>query len=253
MDMKDQASVIRETDGEARRLARTLLRSARYAAIAVIEPETGFPFASRVLLGTDIDGVPVILVSGLSAHTRALDADPRASLLTGEPRKGDPLAYARLTTQCLAESVERDSAVHTRIRTRFLSRHAKAKLYIDFPDFRFFRLIPQSASLNGGFGRAYILDGSDLMILSAANEAVAESADAVVRDLLALDPDLARKTAIAHKGRAGLDWAISGVDCAGFDVISGDFLLRHEFDVTAQTRQDIYSHISNMKYSIPEI
>jgi putative heme iron utilization protein len=47
--------------------------------------------------------------------------------------------------------------VHARIRTRFLNRHAKAKLYIDFPDFRFFRLDSAIASLNGGFGRAYIL------------------------------------------------------------------------------------------------
>jgi putative heme iron utilization protein len=251
--MKDQASVIRETDEEARKLARTLLRSARYAAIAVLDPKTGFPFASRVLLGTDFDGVPVILVSGLSAHTRALDADPRASLLTGEPGKGDPLAYARLTTQCRAAAVERDSAAHTRIRDRFLARHSKAKLYVDFPDFRFFRLIPESASLNGGFGRAYILDGEELIIRSDANEELAENAAEVVQDLLALEPDLARKTAIAHKARAGTRWAICGVDCAGFDVISGDLLLRHEFDTPISSRVELYSHISNMKYSIPEI
>ncbi len=69
VDMKDQASVLRETDEEARKLARVLLRSARYGALAVLDPATGFPFASRVLLGTDIDGVPVILVSALSTHT----------------------------------------------------------------------------------------------------------------------------------------------------------------------------------------
>ena len=101
---EDQPSPLRETDDDARKLARVLLRSARYAAIAVIDPETGFPFASRVLVATDIDGTPVILVSQLSAHTRALASDPRASLLTGEPGKGDPLAYPRLTTQCRAEA-----------------------------------------------------------------------------------------------------------------------------------------------------
>lgn len=252
VDMKDQASVLRETDGEARKLARTLLRSARYAAIAVLDPGTGFPFASRVLLGTDIDGVPVILVSGLSTHTRALDADRRASLLTGEPGKGDPLAYARLTTQCLAEPVERDSEIHARIRSRFLNRHAKAKLYIDFPDFRFFRLLPQSASLNGGFGRAYLLEGEDLTIRSPGNEAVAEQADAIVQELLASRPDLAAMAATGRQSSNG-DWRICGVDCAGFDLISGDLLLRCEFDAVAQGVEDVYSHISNMKYAIPEI
>ncbi|MET0748758.1 MAG: HugZ family protein, partial [Rhizobium sp.] len=74
-------AVRRETDQDALRLARILLRSARYAAIAVVAPDSGFPAVSRVLVGTDLDGVPVILVSMLSAHTKALALDPRASLL----------------------------------------------------------------------------------------------------------------------------------------------------------------------------
>lgn len=92
-------SVLRETDEDARRLAHILMRSAPYAAMAVIAPDTGFPAISRVLVGTDLDGVPVILVSTLSAHTKALQADPRASLLMGEPGKGDPLAHARLSVE----------------------------------------------------------------------------------------------------------------------------------------------------------
>jgi putative heme iron utilization protein len=251
--MKDQPSVLRETDAEARRLARTLLRSARYAAIAVLDPETGFPFASRVLLGTDIDGVPVILVSGLSAHTRALDADSRASLLTGEPGKGDPLAYARLTTQCRAEPVARDGTDHARLRSRFLNRHAKAKLYIDFPDFRFFRLVPQSASMNGGFGRAYVLEGSDLTISSSANETLAIREDEILRDLLTRHPALARGTAVALKGADRQNWGICGLDCGGFDLICGETLLRYELETVAQSVEELYSHISNIKYAIPQI
>lgn len=246
--MKDQASVLRETDGEARTLARTLLRSARYAGLAVLDPATGFPFASRVLLGTDIDGVPVILVSALSTHTKALDNDNRASLLTGEPGKGDPLAYARLTTQCLAEPVERGSELHDRIRMRFLNRHSKAKLYIDFPDFRFFRLVPQSASLNGGFGRAYILEGGDLIILSVANEAIAANAGAIVRDLVERHPDLSEALAKRFKRQEEAAWRVCGVDCGGFDAISGDYLVRTEFDSIAATPQEIISHISKIAY-----
>lgn len=253
VDMKDQASVLRETDGQARTLARTLLRSARYAGLAVLDPATGFPFASRVLLGTDIDGVPVILVSALSTHTKALENDPRASLLTGEPGKGDPLAYARLTTQCLAESVERGTPLHERIRTRFLNRHAKAKLYIDFPDFRFFRLLPQSASLNGGFGRAYILEGSDLTILSPANDAVAARADDIVRDLVDNHPDLLRALETRFKGKIDGTLRVCGVDSAGFDVISGDYLSRCEFEEPVTNPGEIIPHISKIAYSIPEI
>jgi len=253
VDMKDQASVLRETDGEALTLARTLLRSARYAGLAVIDPATGFPFASRVLLGTDIDGVPVILVSGLSTHTKALENDPRASLLTGEPGKGDPLAYARLTTQCLAEPVERGTPLHERIRSRFLNRHVKAKLYIDFPDFRFFRLQPQSASLNGGFGRAYLVEGADLMILCSASEALAAEADRIVQDLVDNHPALFSALETSFKGPNGGTCRICGIDCAGFDVISGDSLARFEFHENVTNPGEIIQHISKIAYSIPEI
>ncbi|MBB4214535.1 hypothetical protein FHT79_001690 [Rhizobium sp. BK212] len=249
--MKDQPSPLRETDDEARKLARVLLRSARHAAIAVLDPETGFPFASRVLVATDIDGTPVILVSKLSAHTRALGSDPRASLLTGEPGKGDPLAHGRLTTQCLAEAVERGHPFYERIRTRFLDRHTKAKLYIDFPDFLFFRLKPQQASLNAGFGRAYQLDGNDLVIQSAANEEIAAAAAATVRDLVERHPDVAERLADHLKAPESGSWRICGIDPSGFDMISGDFLLRYEFETLTVDADHICSNISKIAYSIP--
>lgn len=149
---KDQ-SVLRDTDEEARHLARMLVRGARHMALAVLDPTSGFPSASRVLTGTDLDGVPVILVSALSGHTKGLAGDPRCSVLAGETGKGDPLAHPRITVQCIAEKKERDSPVHLRIRQRFLDRHPKAKLYIDFPDFYSFALFrsrPRSTAALAG-------------------------------------------------------------------------------------------------------
>jgi putative heme iron utilization protein len=173
--MSDKPSVIRETDEEARKLARRLLASARYAALAVIDPETGFPAASRVLVATDTDGVAVILVSSLSAHTVALARDERASLLVGEPGKGDPLAHARLTIQCEAKRVDKATAQHDQLRSRFLGHHPKSMNYIDFADFCFYRLQPVSASLNGGFGQAYRLSASDLQIRPGPSETITQS------------------------------------------------------------------------------
>ena len=95
--MAEKKDVIRETDATAVRLAKTLLRTARFGAIAVIEPGTGAPHASRVGVATDLDGSPLTLISGLSAHTGALLADPRCSLMVGEPGKGDALAHPRLS------------------------------------------------------------------------------------------------------------------------------------------------------------
>lgn len=232
--MNDKPSVLRETDDEARTLARTLLRSARHAALAVIDPDTGFPSASRALIGTDIDGVPLILVSALSAHTKALTADPRASLLAGEPGKGDPLAHPRLGVQCLAEGVERESAAHRRIRSRFLRRHPKAALYIDFPDFCFFRLKPQIASLNGGFGRAYLLPGEDFEIASPANEAIAENAEAIIGDLNNYRSEIAKAVSNKIKGKLPEDWRIFDIDAAGVDLASSENIHRFEFDTPVE-------------------
>ncbi len=113
--MNDKPKVIRETDAEAIRLAKTLIRTRRYGALAVLDPQTGGPLVSRVGVATDLDGTPLILVSMLSAHTQALIADPRCSLLLGEPGKGDPLAHPRISLICRAERIERDSAEGQRI------------------------------------------------------------------------------------------------------------------------------------------
>ena len=48
------------------------------------------------------------------------------------------------------------------MREGWLARHPKARLYVDFADFAFVRLRPEGAHLNGGFGRAYRLEPSDL-------------------------------------------------------------------------------------------
>ena len=69
----------------------------RAGALATIDRNTGYPFASLVNVATDVDGSPLILVSRLSTHTANLEIDGRASLLLAAVGKGDPLAYPRLT------------------------------------------------------------------------------------------------------------------------------------------------------------
>lgn len=161
--MKDKPAVIRPTDDEARQLARRLISTAPHIALAVLDPENGWPSISRTLAAIDAEGIPFILVSTLAAHTRALLKDERCSFLAGEPGKGDPLAHARLSVHCKATRIDREATEHTDLRERFLARHPKTALYIDFPDFSFFRLVPVSGSLNGGFGRAFVLEANDLV------------------------------------------------------------------------------------------
>lgn len=157
------ADPIRPTDDEARALARGLISGARFGALGVIDPETGFPAVTRIALGSGPEGGLWTLVSGLSAHARALRADPRVSVLVGEPgAKGDPLTHPRLSLQAEALPLAADDPRRAAARARWLADHPKAKIYIDLGDFFFveFRLI--GGALNGGFGRAFRLRAEDL-------------------------------------------------------------------------------------------
>ena len=153
--------VLQAVDDGVRSDVRALLDAALHGALATLDPETGHPFVSRVGLATDADGAPLFLASALSEHSRFLEADPRASLLVGEPGRGDPLAHPRVTLLGRAERVVGDSA-RARVRERYLARHPKGKVYVDFPDMSFWRLALERASFNGGFGRDSRLARDDL-------------------------------------------------------------------------------------------
>jgi hypothetical protein len=159
-----ETSPIRPTDAEARALARRLIAEARHGALGTLDPATGGPVVTRIAVGLTPEGQTATLVSALSAHTRGLRADPRCSLLVGEPAaKGDPLVHPRLTLHARARFVGRDTAEHAALRARWLDDHPKAALYVDFGDFAFVVLEPEAASLNGGFGKAYELTPADLL------------------------------------------------------------------------------------------
>ncbi|HID67192.1 MAG TPA: pyridoxamine 5-phosphate oxidase [Roseibacterium sp.] len=150
---------IRPTDDKARAQARFLINAARFAALAVLDPETGAPLVTRIALVPGPDGAPLTLVSTLSTHTGALDANPTCSLLIGEPgAKGDPLTHPRLSMQ--AEAMPADKAA---LKQHYLNLYPKAQLYYDFSDFRLIRFAPRSALLNGGFGKAFRLTNDDLV------------------------------------------------------------------------------------------
>ena len=160
--MADKINPIRPTTSEAIALARSLIANASFGALGVLDIATSAPHVTRVAVGTDGAGVPVILVSQLSHHTQCLLKDPRCSLLLGEPGRGDPLAHPRITLACEASAIASDDPGLDLISSRFLAAHPKAKLYITFSDFSFFRLSICSAALNGGFGRAFILGHADI-------------------------------------------------------------------------------------------
>ena len=155
---------VRPADDASRVQARALLAGARHAALAFTDPETGAPGISRIAFGLDEAGVPVTLISELSAHHAALARAPRAALMVGEPGpRGDPLTHPRLMVTVEARFIDRAAPAHATLRAVWLRDHPKALLYMDFADFGFVGLRPLGAFLNGGFGRAMRLAPDDLL------------------------------------------------------------------------------------------
>lgn len=158
--MTERPNVLRDVTPAVIAEVRALIAAARYGALATLAPVDGWPVATRVGLA-EYDRMPLILISALAAHTAALRADPRCSLLIGEvPDKGDPLAFARATLRCRAVELDRNDA----LRAAYLRAQPKAELYVDLPDFAFVRLEVESVSYNAGFGRAYAIAGGDLKL-----------------------------------------------------------------------------------------
>ncbi len=244
--MAEQKSVLRDVDAEAVRLARTLLRTSRAGALAVLDPLGGAPAVSRVGVSTDFDGTPILLGSALALHTRALMADGRCGLLLGEAGKGDPLAHPRISIDCLASAVSRDGEDHARLRARYLAHQPKAKLYIDLPDFRFFRLEPTRASLNGGFGKAYALTPAHLLNRSESTGAIAAREAGAVEHMNEDHVD-----AIAHYARFYLkapqgNWLLAGVEEDGMTIFLGDDVRRIFFDTPLTAPEDMHQTLVKM-------
>ena len=125
------------------------MRTALKGSLATFDHETRHPYASLVLIATEPDGSPILLLSRLARHTQNLERDPRASLLLdATDGLGDPLAGGRVT---LLGDVRPSTSLSA--RERFLARHPSAQAYAGFADFSFYQLGLSTAHFIGGFGR----------------------------------------------------------------------------------------------------
>ena len=128
--------------------ARTLAFDIATGTLCTIGREpAGYPYGSFTTYAL-ADGHPVFLISELAEHTKNLRDDPRASLLIAQGGADDPLANGRITlvgdcTPCDEPSV----------RAAYLERHPNAGYYIDFKDFRMWRLEVFALRYIGGYGR----------------------------------------------------------------------------------------------------
>ncbi|MBJ6134259.1 HugZ family protein [Ochrobactrum sp. Q0168] len=239
-------SPIRPTTPEAIQLAKTLMRTARYGALAVLDAKTGRPLASRVAVATDMDGTPLILISGLAAHTPGLLANPACSLLLGEPGKGDPLAHPRITLHCDAAKVKRTAGDYPRIRRRYLNHNPKGALYVDLGDFAFFRMNVLGASLNGGFGKAFILVTEDLICPATIAESLAPKEQGILDSIKEDGEDSLAARVSQMTGIADRPLKAVGLDPDGLDIAAGNEILRLPFSRSCASATEVRAELLKM-------
>ena len=199
--------------------ARRILRQIGIGALGTLDRNTGHPVTTLVTVGLHDDLSPVLLVSKLSSHTANLEQDGRASLLLSEIGKGDPLAHPRLTVLGSFGLVT-DEAERAGLRQRFLLRHPKSALYIDFGDFSFWRMQVASGHLNGGFARAADLSASALLLDWTDADDLREAALSAIAHMNEDHHDavsLIARQAGAKEGR----WRMVGLEPTGMTLMEG--------------------------------
>jgi heme iron utilization protein len=250
MDMSDttpqKIDPIRPTSPEAIRMAQTLMRTAHFGALAVLDPASGTPLASRVAVATAMDGATTILVSELSNHTQALRADPRCSILLGEPGKGDALAHPRVTIICGARFLSHGTSEANYARARYLRRNPKAQLYVDFGDFSFVRLEPERSNLNGGFGKAFRLTGQELLDDDVISSSLEPAEQTILDDMNANQSALVNALGRQVVPTRSKNWTMTGIDSGGVDLYSESTSIRSWFNSSIVTYDGICEKLRKM-------
>ncbi len=117
----------------------------------------GFPFATEVSFVTDERHCPVLLISRMAEHTYNLMADSRACISVARTIGAGEIARAALVGK-IAE-FEPPPLLLARYR-RF---RPEAERFLQFGDFRFYRIEPQRIRVVGGFAQAGWLEGKQLI------------------------------------------------------------------------------------------
>jgi putative heme iron utilization protein len=213
------------------RAVRDLVRGLDRAALATALPATAgtddvaWPYASLVLAAVDHDLSPVLLLSDLAEHTRAIAADGRVSLLfDGTGGLDQPLTGARVTL--LGRAVR---TTDERLGQRFLARHPDAAMYAGFKDFNFYRVTLERAHLVAGFGKIRWLDAAELLA-GPLPEGLAESEAGIVSHMNDDHADALQLYAGKLLGLSGDDWRMTGIDAEGIDLRRGGQVARLPFD-----------------------
>ncbi|HEY6983294.1 HugZ family protein [Reyranella sp.] len=234
-------------------LVRELVRGRDRASLATALPDphgrTGWPYASLVLVAVDHDLSPVLLLSDLADHSKAIAADDRVSLLfDGTAGLDQPLTGPRASL--LGRAARTDDE---RLRRRFLAHHPDADMYAGFKDFKFYRVAVERAHLVGGFGKIRWLSADELLPadLRAAISAFAAAESGIVGHMNADHAEAVQLYATQLLGLVPGDWKMTGIDAEGLDLRRAGEVARLAFETALaapeQTRSALIALVTKAR------
>jgi putative heme iron utilization protein len=194
--------------------ARTLAYLAHTGTLATLSRRhPGHPFASVMPYAIDDAGRPLFLISAMAMHTQNLEGDPRASLLVMQPGwDGDPLAAARLTLMGDVRRVPDADTVE--VRERYLARHERARYWVDFEDFGFWRLATADLYFVGGFAAMDWVTAADYA--AARPDPLADAAPGIIEHMNRDHADALIEYARHFAGESAEEATMVAVDRLGF-------------------------------------
>jgi putative heme iron utilization protein len=212
-----------DTAGDRAKSVRELVRALDRASLASALPVdnsaaggSGWPYASLVIVAVDHDLSPILLLSDLAEHTKAIKRDSRVSLLfDGTAGLAQPLTGPRVTLVGRAALCEDE-----RIKARFIARHPDAAMYAGFKDFHFYRVAVERAHLVGGFGKIAWIESAELCP-APPPKALVESEEGIVVHMNEDHADAVALYASKLLKLPGEGWRMTGIDSEGLDLRSG--------------------------------
>lgn len=211
---------------------RRLLRTATTATLGTLDA-TGAPYVSLVMLATEPDATPLLLLSGLADHTRNFKRDPRVSLLVdGTTGMASPLAGARATLMGRIEATSDPGQ-----QARYLARHEDARRYAAFADFNLYRIRIERAHLVAGFGQIHWVEAAELLWPADAEATLAADEADIIAHMNEDHLDAVALYATRLLGQPETAWRLTGIDPDGADLQADNRRCRLWFDKPVSTAE----------------
>lgn len=234
MNQNDRPDPVRQAVG--------LIRAARAGSLATVSD--GQPFASLVTPASAPDGSLLMLLSGLSPHTRHLRQESRCSiLLRGEPTDPNPQTAPRLSLTGSAAA-----APDPALKARWVALHPYAAFYAGLGDFQLWRFTPAAAQFVGGFASAHRFSAADLAPDPAAVVAIQAAETAIIGHCNADHLDALAAIA-GDPGASG--WQMVACDVDGCDLARNDLVRRIPWAQPVASAADIRRELVRLAGAAP--